>query len=68
MAATTPVGGAGYSQDRAEETMPRPTAQAAAELGEIATLAHRYWQERGGAAGFPGDDWDRAEAELYLLG
>ncbi len=67
MAAATPVGEAGY-QNRAKEETSRPTPQAAAKLGEIATLAYLYWQERGCQAGFPGDDWDRAEADLYDLG
>jgi hypothetical protein len=31
---------------------------------EVARLAHRYWQERGGKHGYHVEDWLRAEQEL----
>jgi hypothetical protein len=31
---------------------------------EIATLAHRFWTERGGQHGYHEEDWFRAEQEL----
>src|SRR6185437_9659374 len=31
---------------------------------EVARLAHRYWQERGGKHGYHMEDWFRAEQEL----
>jgi len=31
---------------------------------EVARLAHRYWQERGGRHGYHVEDWLRAEQEL----
>ena len=31
---------------------------------EIAALAHKYWQERGGQHGSHNDDWLRAEKAL----
>lgn len=31
---------------------------------DVARLAHRYWQERGGRHGYHVEDWLRAEQEL----
>lgn len=35
---------------------------------EIAARAYQCWQERGGAAGSPEADWQRAEQELRAEG
>ena len=47
----------------------RPNGHAAAHersisQEEVARLAHRYWQERGGKHGYHMEDWLRAEQEL----
>jgi hypothetical protein len=34
---------------------------------EIATLAEKYWAERGWPQGSPEQDWLRAEQELFSL-
>ena len=39
-------------------------AQRSATHDEVAKLAHKYWQERGGNHGYHMEDWFRAEQEL----
>lgn len=38
------------------------------EPGDIASLAHQYWEERGRPLGTPDEDWFRAEKEIKLRG
>lgn len=38
------------------------------EPGDIASLAHQYWEERGRPLGTPDEDWFRAEKEIRLRG
>ena len=42
----------------ADDEMSAPTHN------EIAELAYRYWESRGGRGGSPWEDWFRAELEL----
>jgi Protein of unknown function (DUF2934) len=39
-------------------------AQRSATHDEVASLAHAYWQDRGGKHGYHMEDWFRAEQEL----
>ena len=50
----------------AAKKAPAKAAAHAAEPthAEIARLAHRFWEERGGKHGNHEDDWARAEREL----
>ena len=41
-----------------DDDMSAPTQEA------IASLAHSYWEARGGQGGSPWEDWFRAEQEL----
>ena len=41
-----------------------PAKKAAPTNAEIAQLAHKFWQERGGHHGSDREDWLRAEREL----
>ena len=41
-----------------DDDMSAPTQEA------IASLAHSYWEARGGKGGSPWEDWFRAEQEL----
>ena len=38
--------------------------QRSATHDDVAKLAHKYWQERGGNHGYHMEDWLRAEQEL----
>lgn len=53
----------------APETPPEATEVGGhPEPGDIAGLAHQYWEERGRPLGTPEEDWFRAEKELKLRG
>lgn len=41
-----------------------PTTSVRISHEEIARLAHKYWEERGGQHGHDAEDWLRAESEL----
>jgi len=43
---------------------PAKKAKKAATHEEIASLAHKFWLERGGHHGSDAEDWARAEKEL----
>jgi Protein of unknown function (DUF2934) len=47
-----------YEELRASDEIAAPTHE------EIADLAYRYWEARGGHGGSPWEDWFRAEEEL----
>lgn len=47
-----------YEQMKASDEISAPTHT------EIAELAYRYWEARGGQGGSPWEDWFRAEQEL----
>ncbi len=50
---------------KAEAAAPEATKQKKAPThDEIAQLAHKYWEERGGHHGSHHDDWLRAAKEL----
>jgi Protein of unknown function (DUF2934) len=50
---------------RSVETVMEPDDDMSAPTQEaIASLAHSYWEARGGRGGSPWEDWFRAEQEL----
>ena len=48
----------------AKTAVKKAAAKAAPTHAQIAALAHKYWQERGGHHGSDAADWLRAEKEL----